>query len=225
MTLADLPNPQQGVSVNVQEVSGQVFVGIPAGAATARAGGEAQASQKGIDFVPITQARQIPVGSFLDTRKGTVRLQSARNLAGLRQTGNFLGSIFQVKQSRKRSAKGLTDLVLKGSSFRRCASGAARQGRHGDRRRQPAHGPAAARQRPRQVPHPRPLQLGDRARHHLGRQRPLRRHPHQGQARPRRRARPTPQAQHPAQRRQELPGARATSVNPVTRTVDRTTIR
>ena len=128
-TVAELPPPQQGVDVNVQELSGQVFVGIPAGAAsTAGAGASAKASQKGIDFVPLTQARQIPVGSFLDTRKGTVRLQSARNLAGLRQTGDFLGSIFQVKQSRKRRAKGLTDLVLKGSSFRRCTSGARGKG-------------------------------------------------------------------------------------------------
>ncbi len=204
-SVADLPPPQQGVDVNVQEVSGQVFVGIPAGAASAaRAGDEAQASQKGINFVPLSEARQIPVGSFLDTSKGTVRLQSARNLAGLRQTGDFTGSIFQVKQSRKRRTKGLTDLVLKGASFRSCATRRARQGRHGDRRRQPPHDPAAARQRPRQVPHPRPLQLGDRARHRLGGPRPLRRHPHQGQARPRRRARLPPQAQHPAQRRQEL---------------------
>jgi hypothetical protein len=127
--VADLPKPQQGVSVNVQEVSGTVLVGIPAGAAsTARAGGKAKASQKGINFVPLSQARQIPVGSFLDTSRGTVRLQSARNLAGARQTGDFNGSIFQVKQSRKRSTKGLTDLVLKGASFRRCATGARGKG-------------------------------------------------------------------------------------------------
>jgi hypothetical protein len=63
------------------------------------------------------------VGSFLDTRKGTVRLESAANRAGKRQRGTFLSGLFQVRQSRKRSARGLTDLVLKGSSFRRCRSG------------------------------------------------------------------------------------------------------
>jgi hypothetical protein len=121
-TVAQLPDPQLGVDFNVQEVAGQVLVGIRAGAARATRGG-AKASQKGIQFVPLSQARQIPVGSFLDTRRGTVRLQSARNRAGARQTGDFAGSIFQVKQSRQRRARGLTDLVLKGGNFRRCASG------------------------------------------------------------------------------------------------------
>jgi len=116
-TLNDLPDPQQGVSVNVQEVAGTVLVGIPSGTA-APAG--ARASQKGINFVPLSEAEQIPVGSFLDTRKGTVRLQSAVNRAGKRQAGKFLDGLFQVRQSRKRRAKGLTDLVLKGSSFARC---------------------------------------------------------------------------------------------------------
>ena len=124
-TLQDLPDPQQGVSVNVQEVAGTVLVGIPTRAA-ARAGG--QASQKGINFVPLSEARQIPVGSFLDTRKGTVGLQSAANRAGARQTGKFLEGLFQVRQSKKRSARGLTDLILKGSSFSRC--GRARRGKN-----------------------------------------------------------------------------------------------
>jgi hypothetical protein len=117
-TLADLPNPQYGVSVNVDQVSGTVRVGIPS--AAARSAGSAHASQKGITFVPLSEARQVPVGSFLDTRKGTVRLQSAKNPLGARQTGTFLQSLFQVRQSKKRSARGLTDLVLKGSSFSRC---------------------------------------------------------------------------------------------------------
>jgi hypothetical protein len=120
-TLADLDNPTLGVDVNVQEVSGTVLVGIRS--AAARAAGSGRASQKGITFVPLSEARQIPVGSFLDTRKGTVRLESAANSAGKRQRGTFLRGLFQVRQSKKRSAKGLTDLVLKGSSFRRCRTG------------------------------------------------------------------------------------------------------
>jgi hypothetical protein len=117
-TLSDLDNPQLGVDVNVQEVSGTVLVGIRGGAA--RASGKGSASQKGITFVPLSEARQIPVGSFLDTRKGTVRLESASNARGKRQRGTFFQGLFQVRQSKKRSAKGLTDLVLKGSSFRSC---------------------------------------------------------------------------------------------------------
>jgi hypothetical protein len=77
--------------------------------------------------VPLTEAQQVPVGSFLDTRKGTVVLESARDRAGTRQRGRFLNAIFQVRQSRKRSAKGLTNLVLKGSNFRRCGQTRRRQ--------------------------------------------------------------------------------------------------
>ena len=119
VTVDELPPPKQGVSVNVQEVAGTVLIGIPADAARAARGG-ARSSQKGIRFVPLNQAEQIPVGSFLDTTRGTVRLQSAVNRAGKRQTGKFLEGLFQVRQSKKRSTRGLTDLILKGSSFSRC---------------------------------------------------------------------------------------------------------
>jgi hypothetical protein len=107
--------PTLGVDLNVAKVgSGRVLVGIP-GAAARRAG--ARASQKGVTFVPLERARQIPVGSFLDTKRGTVRLTSARDSAGRTQTGDFGRGLFQVLQSRKRSAKGLTDIVLKGGRF------------------------------------------------------------------------------------------------------------
>lgn len=99
----------------MEEAAGQVLVGIPAGQAPA---GQARASQKGIRFVPLAEARQIPVGSFLDTRRGTVRLQSASDRQGTRQTGSFARGLFQVLQSR--SGKGLTDVVMKGASFTRC---------------------------------------------------------------------------------------------------------
>jgi hypothetical protein len=124
VTVDELPPPVPGVTVNVQEIAGTVLIGIPSAAVAARSG---HASQKGVTFVPLTAAEQIPVGSFLDTRRGTVRLQSATNAAGDRQTGDFLSSIFQVRQSKRRSAKGLTDLVLKGGSFSRC--GSARRGK------------------------------------------------------------------------------------------------
>ena len=71
-------------------------------------------------FVPLTEARQIPVGSFLDTRRGTVRLQSARDRRGTRQQGDFGSGLFQVLQSRKSP---VTTLTLKGASFRSCGKG------------------------------------------------------------------------------------------------------
>ena len=134
VTVDELPPPEQGVTVNVAEVSGTVLVGIRATAARAARGG-GRVSQKGIKFVPLNEAQQIPVGSFLDTTRGTVRLQSAQNRAGKRQSGKFLDGLFQVRQSRKRRARGLTDLVLKGSSFARCARRGKRAGASLSRRR------------------------------------------------------------------------------------------
>ena len=130
-TLADLPDPVQGTIVNVDQLAGTVLVGLRG--AAARAAG-AHSSQKGITFVPLTEARQVPVGSFLDTRRGKVRLQSARNRRGTRQQGDFSAGLFQVLQSRKASARGLTTLALKGSHFRRCG----RSG-HGKRAQAASH--------------------------------------------------------------------------------------
>ena len=113
-TLADLPNPALGSSVNVQQIAGTVLVGVRGVAAR----GRATASQKGVTFVPLSEARQIPVGSFLDTRRGAVRLQSARDRRGTRQNGDFSRGLFQVLQSRR--SRGLTDVVLKGASFSSC---------------------------------------------------------------------------------------------------------
>jgi hypothetical protein len=116
-TLEELPNPELGIAMNVQEVSGEVLVGIPAGLARG-SGGPAQVSQKGVAFVPLSQVRQIPIGSFLDTRRGAVRLQTARDRLGTRQNGDFSRGLFQVLQSRR--SRGLTDVVLKGASFASC---------------------------------------------------------------------------------------------------------
>jgi hypothetical protein len=106
--------PQLGENVGASVVRGTVLVGVPSRA------GSAHAAQKGVSFVPLTASRRIPVGSFLDTRRGTVRMTSARDTAGNTQSGTFASGLFQVLQSRRRSARGLTDIVLKGSSFRRC---------------------------------------------------------------------------------------------------------
>jgi hypothetical protein len=104
---AGLPAPVLGVSANVEPVSGTVLVALP--------------GQKRRTFVPLTEARQIPIGSFLDTRRGRVRLTTATPNGGA-QSGDFYAGLFQTLQSRRKKAKGLTELRLKGSSFRRCRS-------------------------------------------------------------------------------------------------------
>jgi hypothetical protein len=126
------PAPILGKRFNVEPVKGDVFVSLAPG--TARASSTAHASVtvpgiKGRNFIPLREARQVAVGSILDTRKGTVRLTSARNKNGVTQAGDFVGGVFQVLQSGKTSAKGLTELRLKGASFTGCGSSHKKRGK------------------------------------------------------------------------------------------------
>jgi CSLREA domain-containing protein len=105
----------------------------------ASAGG-ARASQKGGAFTPLTQPREIPIRSTIDTRGGRARITSSKSgTEGDIQDGVFSSGVFQVLQSRRARAKGLTSLKLKGGSFancraRRAEAGAARLSKRAVRR-------------------------------------------------------------------------------------------
>jgi streptogramin lyase len=71
-------------------------------------------------FTPLSAGAQLPVGTTVDARGGKIVLQSARNADGRTQTGTFWGAMFQIRQGKR--SKGMTDLVLKGGSFRRCGA-------------------------------------------------------------------------------------------------------
>lgn len=114
---AGLGAPTLGVDVIVEPVAGTVLVAID-----------------GRSFAWLTEPRRVPVGSLVDSRKGKVRVISATGKPGGRQSGTFSGSLFQIRQSKKRSAKGLTGLVLKGSSFRACGTRAVSASRRTIRR-------------------------------------------------------------------------------------------
>jgi hypothetical protein len=118
INLDDLPVPALGKEVNVDVAKGTVLVAVPA-RSTAHGRG-ARASQKGLDFVPLEEARQIPTGSILDTKRGTVQLVSATGSGSKTKSGKFTAGIFQVLQSRKKRDKGRTELRLKGGNFSRC---------------------------------------------------------------------------------------------------------
>lgn len=114
-TAADPPPPPPvlGRSVNVRPVSGEVFVKPPPGATISVWGPQAWAAVlspllKGQGFVPLTEARQIPVGSTLDTSFGTVRLTTATASRKKLQAGEFNSGIFAVLQQRRQ--RGLTEL-------------------------------------------------------------------------------------------------------------------
>ena len=121
------PAPVLYTAENVKPVSGTVYIKLPPGATLARAasaGGPVAwpSLAKGVGFVPLTQARQIPVGSILDTRTGTVAVTAASPTRGQTFAAQFTAGIFQLLQQR--GQKGLTTLSLMDSLSRAtvCAS-------------------------------------------------------------------------------------------------------
>jgi hypothetical protein len=90
------PPPVLGQSVNVKPVSGQVFVLV------------------GTKLVPLTQGQQLPSGSILDTRAGSLQLTTASTKRHKRETGVFGGAIFKLTQAHN----GLTNLSLAEGAFK-----------------------------------------------------------------------------------------------------------
>jgi hypothetical protein len=121
----ELPAPVLGKTVNVEPVSGIVLVKLPSNAKASVAGpldSAVESLSKGIGFIPLTEARQIPVGSTLETTRGVVKLTTATAASGKFQSGDFGAGIFKLLQSRKQ--RGLTDLNIINSRSPRqvCAS-------------------------------------------------------------------------------------------------------
>ena len=88
------PPPVEGKSANISPVSGITFVTLPQG------------------VVPLTEPRQIRVGTRVDATNGRVRLTTARNKHGATETANFYAGGFIVTQRR---GNALTTLTLVGS--------------------------------------------------------------------------------------------------------------
>jgi hypothetical protein len=65
-------------------------------------------------FVPLTELRQIPAGSQIDARHGSLELFTATSAKGKLQHGTFGGAIFKLTQARS----GLTTLSLVEDAFK-----------------------------------------------------------------------------------------------------------
>ena len=98
--------PVLGRSVTLAPAGGTVLVRVPGATNPAALGNGAS----------------VPVGSIVDTRAGTVKLQSAVPGAGA-QTGTFHGGRFEVRQPA--GGHGMTELVLRGA-LPTCPAGGAR---------------------------------------------------------------------------------------------------
>jgi hypothetical protein len=93
--LAPEAAPELGKSVNMTATAGKVLVRVP-GATSA---------------VALEDVASIPVGAIVDTRNGTVELQTALP-GGQTQSGSFRGGLFQIRQPV--TGRGMTELVLRG---------------------------------------------------------------------------------------------------------------
>jgi hypothetical protein len=87
--------PELGRSVGVTAGPGTVLVRVP---------GSSRA-------VALTDAASVPVGAILDTRRGSVELETELP-GGKTQTGTFHGGLFEVRQPK--GTGGMTELVLRG---------------------------------------------------------------------------------------------------------------
>ena len=95
------PEPVLGKSVVVAPLKGTIKIKRPGSAA----------------YATLAAGDAIPVGTVIDTRRGTIMLTSTLP-AGTTQAGEFRGALFQVRQAR--TGRGMTDLVLRGENFARC---------------------------------------------------------------------------------------------------------
>ncbi|MHB8690428.1 MAG: beta-propeller fold lactonase family protein [Solirubrobacteraceae bacterium] len=114
MTAADPPPPppQLGKSVDLTPVSGTVLIRLP-GAHPAFD----SALTKGSGFIPLTEARQLPTGSQIDARAGTLALVAAGTQVGKPQSATLGGGLFGVTQAQTGLAKGLTTFALLAGDF------------------------------------------------------------------------------------------------------------
>ncbi|HET7048429.1 MAG TPA: fibronectin type III domain-containing protein [Solirubrobacteraceae bacterium] len=111
------PDPVIARSVNVTPTGGHVLIRPPRGKGLHLAGRAAQL-KTGKGFIPLTQVRQIPAGSQIDARRGTLRLVSATGVHHKLQRATFSGALFDVSQTASGAQKGLTTLTLLEDVFR-----------------------------------------------------------------------------------------------------------
>ena len=95
--------PAPGKIVGVSKVSGTVLI-----------------KKKGTNkFVPLRGPTEIPVGSQVDTTRGTIKLVAGLG-GGRTNSSNFYSGKFLIQQARKKNA--FMILVLQGGNFRSCGA-------------------------------------------------------------------------------------------------------
>ena len=148
--IEQLPPPVTGKTVNVSVRKGRIFIKIPP-------------SKR---FIELKGAMQIPVGATIDATRGRVNLVSTTGTGAETQLAWFYDGIFKVGQTR--GAKPITDLAL-AEALAKCPKA---KGKASAAAGQEEDAQAVGRGQGC-VPHHRQVQLRHRARHQVGRDRPL----------------------------------------------------
>jgi hypothetical protein len=113
------PPPVLGRSVNAALVSGVVYVLLPG---TGHVAGAQASAAKGVGFIPLTEARQLPVGTIFDASRGVARLTTATATRGAVQAGSFGGGLFRFLQDRRERGLSELRLVATSTAAKRCAT-------------------------------------------------------------------------------------------------------
>ncbi len=108
--------PTLGQTTNLQLISGLVLV-KPPGGSSGSARFPSATVDKGTGFVPLTQARQVPIGSQIDARRGVLELVDNSGQQRQNQSVHLAGGLFTVTQTKSGVQKGLTTLALNESAF------------------------------------------------------------------------------------------------------------
>jgi hypothetical protein len=104
------PPPRFGAGVNIAPVSGLVLIlarpiGLPQAARAARL-------VAGAGFLPLTEARHVPIDAQIDARAGSLRLVVAGPVRSATQQATLTGGVFSLNQTRQGVEPGLTTLSL-----------------------------------------------------------------------------------------------------------------
>jgi hypothetical protein len=109
------PSPTLGKTFNAIPSGGLVYVRLPGKHAAA------DGIMKGVGFIPLTEARQLPPGTIVDARQGGLKLVAAAAAVqhiGKTQNGTFSSGLFKISsQARSGIQKGLTTLTLQEDIF------------------------------------------------------------------------------------------------------------
>lgn len=120
-------DPVAGERVNVEVISGEVFVKFPA-----RTAGSSRSLKQASGFVPLKGQATIPVGSTVDTRKGTIAMKSEQTSRGTQRSARLSAGIFLIRQQRaKRGSAAVVGVDLALQSAPGAESACAKTSRSG----------------------------------------------------------------------------------------------